>query len=103
MSKHTPGPWEIRREKNGYIIGIWVPNSVNPNNEPGKGGTIVIDGCPCGNSNANAALIAAAPDLLEACRAILMGLGMNGGQMAANDPELVAARAAIAKAEAQGK
>ena len=98
MSKHTPGPWEIRREKNGYIIGIWVPNSVNPDNEPGKGGTIVIDGCPCGNSEANARLLAAAPDLLAACCQALDYLdAISTRTMPATD-ERDTLRAAIAKA-----
>lgn len=43
-------------------------------------------------------LIAAAPELLEACQAMLLALGMNDGYLAANDPACQNARAAIAKA-----
>ena len=91
--QHTPGPWsaEIPSASNGYV---WI--------DP-------VDGC-CGeiatvwnthdNSEANARLIAAAPDLLEALKAVVNDwvapddLPFEDGEM----PALDAARAAIAKA-----
>ena len=59
---HTPGPWEAGMYK-GMPTVYW-----------GRGnGTVAIASChdltAVGNANANAHLIAAAPALLEACRA----------------------------------
>jgi len=79
--KHTPGPWHIgKRYPSGAIYDE-------------KGGEI------CGFSNllhpaeiaANARLIAAAPDLLSALRALVHPM--------ANDDDVNHARAVIAKAE----
>lgn len=103
MSKHTPGPWTFR--EHGYptlyrvhafvegsdsapVCGLWMPAEQL---------TIVEEG------RANARLIAAAPELLEALKAVessvfLLGLhvdedGCEGCQLR------VRARSAIAKAE----
>lgn len=54
MSKHTPGPWAIRQEKEGWCR-IYAPKDYY------VGGEIAHY-----VSNANANLIAAAPELLEA-------------------------------------
>jgi hypothetical protein len=84
MSEHTPGPWEIR----GDVIEA--------------GGEIVCD--PFDN-RANARLIAAAPDLLEALKAIMKAEIAYTGAVEvafefAGPPDLVKhSRAAIAKAE----
>lgn len=80
MSKHTPGPWRtdkeiIRGGDDDYIAVIIAGNS----------------------SDANACLIAAAPELLEACKGFLEHWPFPNGiplQETANR-----ARAAIAKAE----
>ncbi len=90
MSKHTPGPW--------YAVGYWVEH-----------GDSVADICTCDPAaieqehlgrtsaeiEANARLIAAAPDLLEALKSMPQS-------MAATDDDLMRwvekARAAIAKA-----
>lgn len=62
-AKHTPGPWELTH----YVSGTWV---VAP-----KADSVEITVCCLPNetvhSTANARLIAAAPDLLEAAKAIL--------------------------------
>jgi hypothetical protein len=60
MSKHTPGPWatnETRIEsehEHGWVNDGWI-----------------IAGCEGPDARANARLIAAAPDLLDACMALL--------------------------------
>ena len=69
MSKHTPGPWEMKpmREKGMYCTSALI---YRPANKPDFSDSVYI-----GNlngeygleiTNANAHLIAAAPDLLEA-------------------------------------
>jgi hypothetical protein len=66
MSKHTPGPWQystkITASENhrGFSIRAarWSISDVQPIDVEGEEG------------EANARLIAAAPDLLEACRAV---------------------------------
>lgn len=94
MSKHTPGPWAIsgdetvtvRDTQDGYVALLgWL-----------KGRHIG----PCRSAAevyANARLIAAAPELLEACEGLL-GLAERDGwlHVAVN-----AARAAIAKAKGE--
>lgn len=97
MSKHTPGPWSVRREERGSrgddilviettphgndICGIYSPEAIDV---------------------ANAALIAAAPDLLTIA---LRVIGMAQTHDRAQDDELwelcEAARAAVAKAKGE--
>jgi len=87
--KHTPGPW--------------VATHANGNDFIVKAGDIeVVAGCGCygspymrGNPDADARLIAAAPDLLEALQGVLRVADR------ATD-EFDAARAAIAKATTGG-
>jgi hypothetical protein len=56
--KHTPGPWIIRHE------GVW---SVGTDHEM----TALVYGCTDKEEEANAHLIAAAPELLEALKAMV--------------------------------
>ena len=86
-SKHTPGPWVV--DPCWDILG---------NTDDGNGMVcqITTDAVPRAEAEANARLIAAAPDLLEALRAIIedryaQKLGILK----------LLARAAIAKAEGQ--
>ena len=59
MSKHTPGPWNFRRNDYYWEFG----------NEEVQLGDVCASQCTDpGKEEANARLIAAAPDLLEACR-----------------------------------
>jgi hypothetical protein len=63
--KHTPGPWVIQTDNRGFY---WIDKLTN------DGGFSI---CNLGNveeAKANAALIAAAPELLEACRDTLTRL-----------------------------
>ena len=89
MGKHTPGPWYC---------------SWNDNDLYDQGGVYRVQPIPVGSTwgkvvkqyNANANLIAAAPDLLEACKALI-----GASLMSPRDAEaaLIMARNAIAKAE----
>ena len=98
-AKHTPGPWNIYDEPRGY--GFCVRT------EPG--GEIIADySCFLKEveqpARANARLIAAAPDLLEAlrlCMTFIVELAESGDAGfwdAEKTPEVIAARAAIARA-----
>ena len=62
-TKHTPGPWKVYGD---YI----VPASSKPNKYGMQSGEYIAqhyDTIGCGTKKANAHLIAAAPELLEAC------------------------------------
>lgn len=87
MSKHTPGPWRFTsRPHDGNYMRIHC--SSDPNEGDNLRGY-------CGEANAR--LIAAAPDLLEACKAMLAccyDLERNDETIAAVETT----RAAIAKA-----
>lgn len=94
MARHTPGPWDF----------TW---QIQPNGCPtvGHKGLMV---CMVAHSAkqedqretafANAALISAAPDLLEALQAMVAEYGQLGAQDLDYSDEVLAARAAIAKA-----
>jgi hypothetical protein len=85
LSKHTPGPWTAHHNGHYYDVGPACPESfleVYP--------TVCI-GVLDDQVN-NLRLIAAAPELLEACKLIVSGQTKEG---------YIAANAAIAKAEGQ--
>jgi hypothetical protein len=72
MSKHTSGPWAIRRSSNGYPYQIFAVNG-DPKKPGGicdvtRWASIAMPASPEGV--ANAALIAAAPCLLKALEEI---------------------------------
>lgn len=95
--KHTPGPWRYTREitKQGidkaFIVGeryiAEIFNFCNPHSAPQY--TTENDGFFV-EAQANARLIAAAPDMLEALKAVLDNPA---------SPDIAIVRAAIAKAE----
>jgi len=74
MNKHTPGPWIVSKLENENII--------YPLNHPEE--NICEAVCNMGNAR----LIAAAPELLEACQIALITLQV----VAAADPNNIAAR-----------
>ena len=87
MSAHTPGPWTI--ESDGTTVSM--------------GGQCVIvgpapDSAPIVEQRANAALIAAAPDLLAAATALLTYLDDQPSEYA-QDRLTCGLRVAIARAE----
>ena len=62
-AKHTPGPWTQGTSANGMTC-VWLDALTEPEHEMGPSHTWI----DCG-TEANARLIAAAPDLLEALKA----------------------------------
>lgn len=90
-SKHTPGPWQATActTRDGYIIGQSV--MVTPYRER----CVTYPNIAHTLDEANARLIAAAPELLEAAKAMVA----SGYVMDADSPEWLPLQAAIAKAE----
>lgn len=110
MNAHTPGPWTVGTTVSGrnYNANIIYAPTADPktasgiasvNGIPMHRGVHEIENC---TSLANARLIAAAPELLEACKALDAAFcdGFDTqAQRHAGRMALIAARAAIAKAE----
>lgn len=101
MNKPTPGPWQVETGNPGNFVinsdpednGKWgAVAEVRANRE----GSREIDAA---EAEANARLMAAAPDLLAALRAILLQVCQ--GKVLERDACITQARAAIAKAEAK--
>lgn len=105
---HTPGPWEVHAYNDGSF-------SIDPRFGLNSGHVIVgLDAMSGPDASANARLISAAPDLLEALKAAFCSIvgrvtyakmAASGWQWPDEAPEHVSivaehARAAIAKAEA---
>ena len=79
--KHTQGPWEIRATRiddNAFISDIQAPNQDNPS-QSGSNPTVATTWYrpDDGEAEANARLIAAAPDLLEALNELVNWFGMD--------------------------
>ncbi len=92
MSKHTPGPWEIKRHYDSCYKNI----SAQKHTELAQVVWCMEDEDRSPECEANAHLIAAAPDLLEALQNLLkVHEGEGGTQHHAG----YIARAAIAKAK----
>ena len=96
-NQHTPGPWSIYEGENNILVieggdGNDVANIIGSDL---KNPEIVA------TTKADASLIASAPDLLAACKAVddAWTGGENGDWRGALDRALGMARAAIAKAE----
>ncbi len=90
MSGHTPRPWVVVTElrDTDEIICDMLNN----------GYVAITQGQKLANWRDDAALIAAAPDLLEALDALLIAYCDPGNQGSDHDEKVEAARAAIAKA-----
>lgn len=97
MPKHTPGPWRGNRGM-GWIVsdsaeGITIDGAADDTATQYYGGNLIAESV----SPNNMPLIAAAPDLLDACHAALAWLeSINTGGIWDLAQQL---RAAIAKAE----
>lgn len=92
MGNHTPGPWVAQKYKDDWYD---VSQEAKPEHH---------EICMAAHTEADARLIAAAPELLEALQAFLraphIGSGGPGSStIVVQDFNLRAARAAIAKAE----
>jgi hypothetical protein len=88
MSGHTPGPWTLERDRSQslsiYSGMVFIGEVLHEVDEPGD------------QEKANASLIAAAPDLLAACRTALDSLHEDG--TTDTQEALAVMRLAIAKA-----
>ncbi len=96
MDKHTPGPWEVSGpfvRATFTIKRIGKPDICN----------LYKDGIPADEVKANATLIAAAPDLLKACRALADKIAAYGLPPEYLLDEWRAMRSAIAKALGQAQ
>lgn len=88
MSKHTPGPWTYDEDASEILSGseasgwIWIAD--------------VAHSVPTGETQANARLIASAPDLLRACK---MVADMAVSWEALTPGDISEVKAAITKAE----
>ena len=104
-AKHTPGPWYALRGQRNISIRHKTGDRLLPMvNVASVRGQFPTD-CPYGSSEANARLIAAAPELLDALIALLgvapskaPGAGLIVGAEEKHANALQAARAAIKKA-----
>lgn len=107
MNKHTPGPWRVDETKALGAYGVWTEYATHPGDDgagyPSKICSVLQGGdrrISREQRDANAALIAAAPDLLEACRKILAWGVRANAFVEPEDGYLVdCLRAAIAKAK----
>lgn len=96
MSKHTPGPWGYTMDKErGWDFKVTADH----------GKTAIVSGCGCCDSpwvscEADARLIAAAPELLEAFEKLVSLVDAGEGTWTLEEQQK--ARAAIAKAKGEG-
>jgi len=98
MSKHTPGPWVIDHETRPVEICV-VYHTNHPNSFVYIRGALGYWDADKDENMANAKLIAAAPELLEALQ-LMVGtfLDTEGSHSQCEDDATDVARAAIAKA-----
>lgn len=94
LSTHTPGPWNVEPAVPGEASGVHV-FAANPAGCSEDGDLVTI--ADFIENDANARLIAAAPDLLKACRVLLAIYDAELGGI--GHPGVREARATIAKAE----
>ena len=75
MSKHTPGPWTVNRyhpdKAKAVVFEIW-------GGKDGLSSVCKFRPVNSENNRANATLIASAPELLEACKAVNASLVAHG-------------------------
>lgn len=90
MSKHTPGPWKLTE----ILIGDYDPDSANPDNrevshcvtaesDDNSFITYALPNTMHGAMMANALLLAASPELLEACKVAMHQLSAAMHQLSA--------------------
>jgi hypothetical protein len=95
MSKHTKGPWvAVERQRKLWVL-------TNPDSKPFTG-QVIAQQTTCPDWEANARLIAAAPELLATCEQARLWVALQGevpGCGPAARAMLAVLDAAIAKAE----
>ena len=91
--KHTPAPWRYHKSEHDHDFIITGSNENGGSVLPILGRTHNFPN----NNEANARLIAAAPELLEALKQTLEA--MESAAFEIDDPRILIAREAIAKAE----
>ena len=102
--KHTPGPWEAEPVMSDDALDICLVNPVIPIEETGWPVLLASvyhgQGVSEGEAIANACLVAAAPDLLAACEAVVGLCDKNGGiECRGNSDQIRLMFAAIKKAK----
>lgn len=98
QAKHTPGPWKILRSRTDVARGVSITMS------DGSGARVAVsdDGWPNATQDANARLIASAPEMLAALKNICLTYEAerkHNGRAGDPSDSLEDARAAIARAE----
>lgn len=103
MTSHTPGPWKVITAKDMSCVGSDFRSVIGLNGEEII--DMLNDGCASDPSfdyiclsEANARLIAAAPELLEACLSILEITGGSVHWQGDTEKSLKLIEAAVAKA-----
>ena len=96
MSKHTPGPWQIGKNFGSVVCDTPVPGISGSDDTEYYGGHLIAESV----TEANARLIAAAPELLEALKELMVAADRVSAEPVT---WLGKARAAIAKAEGTPK
>jgi hypothetical protein len=94
-AKHTPGPWQVAGTRHSGDLKIGPNTRLHMVGPDGDAVSAVFFDMKTGIGLADARLIAAAPDLLEACRLLI---GADGEGMLFSE-RVNKARLAIAKAE----
>lgn len=94
MSKHTPGPWRFGKNSDDVVADTPAGHSEESDHVAYYGGHLVAESI-CSH---NRALVAAAPELLEALQGLLVAYNDPGNTGSTHDDKVEAARAAIAKA-----
>jgi len=75
-TKHTPGPWEVKKELTGLgNVEFLITDGLD---DTPDGADTIAHVIFSNEAQANARLIAAAPDLLEACIGALHALEQHG-------------------------
>ena len=113
MSKHTPGPWSVSEKtgargavqySGGHVAFTCAPRDASDERLPGESWLDMRDRTQDGRleivreQDANARLIAAAPELLDALEALCNRIELETEVPASEWPSLQAARAAISNA-----
>lgn len=98
-TKHTPGPWSVTKAKHGVDMSHYVVALATPDRND-RALVVHAEQGDDGQGDANARLIAAAPELLEALEWALRAMEARNPLWAEGE-RFVAARATIAKAKGE--